>query len=227
MVFGGARYRDSWVSLWFSCLLLHGAEILYVPNAAHVGSIIGAGTVFSSQIILRGHRRSASSTPLDLPLPILGGMPRTLRSASALAASWQCQRCDYTNDSAKNKRCCFLCRAWREGIAPMSSAGIAIVDAHGGGGASFCSNKNDAPNNASPRKVGSPKKRGEKRKSPSSGLGGMVLHPLPPPSPPPLRPTRSITPRPPLQCRGICGGFFAPALTFAAKSMEHTANQPR
>jgi hypothetical protein len=109
MVFGGARYRDSWVSLWFSCLLLHGAEILFVPNAAHVGSIIGAGTVFSSQIILRGHRRSASLTPLDLPLPILGGMPRTLRLASALAASWQCQWCNYTNNSAKNKRCCFLC----------------------------------------------------------------------------------------------------------------------
>jgi hypothetical protein len=53
----------------------------------------------------------------------------------------------------------------------------------------------------------------------------MALHPLLPPSPPPLRSTRSITPPPPPQCRGVYGGFFGPALTFAAKSMEHTANQ--
>jgi hypothetical protein len=31
-------------------------------------------------------------------------MSSTLRSASALAALWQCQRCDSTNDSAKNER---------------------------------------------------------------------------------------------------------------------------
>ncbi len=140
-----AHTTDSWVSLWFSRLLLHGATILFVPNAAHVGSINRAGTVFSSQIILRGHRRSASLTPSDPPLLILGGMPRTLRLASALVASWQCQRCNYTNGSAKNKRRCFSCRAWRDEIAPLSAAGITIADAHGGGGTSFCSNKNDAP----------------------------------------------------------------------------------
>jgi hypothetical protein len=66
------------------------------------------------------------------------------------------------------------------------------------------------------------KKRGGKT---SRGLGSMVLHPLPPPLPSPLRPMCSITPPPPLQCRGVCGGFFGPALTFAAMSMEHTANQ--
>ncbi len=38
----------------------------------------------------------------DPPLPILGGMLRMLRSASALAASWQCQRCNFINNSAKN-----------------------------------------------------------------------------------------------------------------------------
>ncbi len=81
----------------------------------------------------------------DLPLPILGGMLRTLRLASALATSWQCQRCDCINNSAKNKRRCFSCRAWRDGIAPLSAAGIAIADARGGGGTSFCSNENDAP----------------------------------------------------------------------------------
>jgi hypothetical protein len=156
---------------------------------------------------------------LDPPLLILRRMSSSLRSASALAASWQCQRCDCTNNSAKNKRHCVLCRAWRDRIAPLSASGITIADA--------CSSENNAPNNASPRKVGSPKKRGEKRKSPSRGIGGMALHPLPPPSPPPLRLTRSITPPPPLQCRGVCGGFFGPALTFAAKSMEHIANQLR
>ena len=57
----------------------------------------------------------------------------------------------------------------------------------------------------------------------------MVLHPLPPPMPPALRSTRSITPpAPPSECMGIYRvGFFGPALTFAAKSMEHTANQLR
>jgi hypothetical protein len=68
-----------------------------------------------------------------------------LRSASALAASWQCQRCNCINNSTKNERRCFLCRAWREGIALLSAAGIAIANAHGGGGTSFCSNENDAP----------------------------------------------------------------------------------
>ncbi len=53
----------------------------------------------------------------------------------------------------------------------------------------------------------------------------MILNPLPPPSPLSLQPTRSITPPPPSQCRGVSEGFFGPALTFAAKSMEHTANQ--
>jgi hypothetical protein len=57
----------------------------------------------------------------------------------------------------------------------------------------------------------------------------MLLHPLPPPMPPALRSTRSITPpAPPSECKGIYRvGFFGPALTFAAKSMEHTANQLR
>ncbi len=63
---------------------------------------------------------------------IVGGMSRMLKLASALAALWQCQRCNCINNSAKNKRCCFSCRAWRDGIAPSSAAGIAIADAHGG-----------------------------------------------------------------------------------------------
>jgi hypothetical protein len=76
---------------------------------------------------------------------IMGGKSRMLRSASALTASWQCQQCDCINNSAKNKRCYFSCRAWRDGIALSSATGIAIADAHRGGGTSFCSNENDAP----------------------------------------------------------------------------------
>jgi hypothetical protein len=76
---------------------------------------------------------------------IVGGMSRMLRLAFALAALWQCQQCDCINNSAKNKRCCFSCRAWRDGFAPSSAAGIVIADAHGGGSTSFCSNENDAP----------------------------------------------------------------------------------
>ncbi len=126
--------------------------------------------------------------------PILGKMTRTLRSASALVASWQCQRCSSNNDSTKNKQRCFSCWSYREGIAPLSAAGIVIANAHRSRGTSFLSsNKNDAPNNASPCKVGNPRKRGAKRKSPSRGLGSMVLHPLPLSLPPALRPMRSIT----------------------------------
>ena len=71
---------------------------------------------------------------LDPPLLILCRMPSTLRSAFALAALWQCQRCDCTNDSARNKRRCISCRAWRDGIAPLSATGIMIAIAHRGGG---------------------------------------------------------------------------------------------
>jgi hypothetical protein len=170
---------------------------------------------------------STALTQSDPPLWILGRMPRTLRVTSALTASWPCQHCSSNNNSAKNKRRCVSCQAWRDRIAPLSATGIAIANAHGGSGTSFCSKENDVLNNTTPRKVGSPTKRGAKRKSPSRGLGGIVLHPLPPQSPLALQPTRSITPPPPSQCRGDYDGFFGLALTFAAKSMEHTANQLR
>jgi hypothetical protein len=92
-----------------------------------------------------------------------------------------------------------------------------------------CHDENGPPNNVSPCRGGSPTKSrgGTKRKSPSRGLGGMVLHPLPPPMPPALQSSCSITPpAPPSECRSIYHvGFFGPALTFAAKSMKHTANQ--
>ncbi len=88
-------------------------------------------------------------------------------------------------------------------------------------------------------RLGVQKRGGKSESLPSKGLGGMVLNPLPPLLPPPSPPsslplplpappiTCSITPPPPLQCRGVSEGFFGPALTFDAKSMEHTAKQLR
>ena len=67
-------------------------------------------------------------------------------------------------------------------------------------------------------------KEREKRISPSRGLGG-VLCPSTPPLPPALRPMRRITASPLSECRGISNGFFGQALTFAARSMQHTVNQ--
>ena len=52
-----------------------------------------------------------------------------------------------------------------------------------------------------------------------------VLCPSTPPLPPALRPMRQITASPLSECRGISSGFFGQALTFAARSMQHTVNQ--
>ncbi len=60
-------------------------------------------------------------------------MPK-LGSADLAAASWQCQRCSHTNCAEKNKRRCFLCRSWRDAIAPSSIAGIAITTEKAGHG---------------------------------------------------------------------------------------------
>jgi hypothetical protein len=88
-------------------------------------------------------------------------------------------------------------------------------------GSHLFADENDAPNilALSPCKGDHPTKRRGKRKSPSRGLGGLVLHP------PPLPLKHSITPPPMLQCKGIYTGFLGSTLTFAAKSMQHTANQ--
>jgi hypothetical protein len=42
---------------------------------------------------------------------------------------------------------------------------------------------------------------------------------------PALRPMCRITASLPSECRGISNGFFGQALTFAARSMQHTVNQ--
>ncbi len=109
-------------------------------------------------------------------------MPRT-RSATILALSWQGKWCSHTNNTTKNKKRCFSCQAWRNGIAPLSmqvdgdvcnkASGVGNVGGNAAGGVRrvglvFCSSKNDSTNEASPCKVKmSPEKNGENRKSPS------------------------------------------------------------
>jgi hypothetical protein len=41
-------------------------------------------------------------------------------SAALAAASWQCQWCSHMNSAEKNKRRCFLCQGWWDGIAPST-----------------------------------------------------------------------------------------------------------
>ncbi len=154
-----------------------------------------------------------------------------LQSATLLALSWLCHQCSHSNDSTKNKKHCFSCQAWRDGLAPLSAKGgmstsgaaasnVGLVDDN-----TSCHDKNGTPNNTSPCRGRSPtKSRETKRKSPSQGLGG-VLCLLAPPLPPALRPMHQITPSLPLECRGISNVFFGQALTFAARSMQHTVNQ--
>jgi hypothetical protein len=109
-------------------------------------------------------------------------------------------------------------------------------------GSRHFTDKNDPPNGASPCNGDRPTKRGEKRKSPSRGLGGMVIRSLPMPLPPTIRPMHSITPPLPLQfrslpqegiageeprplkmCCGVSVGNMGSSLTAAAAVYEHTA----
>ncbi len=232
-----------------------------------------------------GCRNSPDPDPPIHLLFCLGNKPM-LQSAALAAASWQCQWCGHTNNTRNNKRCCFLCKVWRDGVAPLSSAGITITNEEAGRvtgdvpaqevacpriqgaqghdnyvaccpntiaitfpwphidkvvqpvgitvvrkppnpvGSCHFVDKNNAPKilALSPCKGDCQTKRGEK-KSPSRGLGGLVLHPPPSPLPPALQSKHSITPPPTLQCKGIYIGFFGLTLTFAAKLMQHTANQ--
>jgi hypothetical protein len=166
----------------------------------------------------------------------------TLRSATLLASPWLCHGCSHSNDSIKNKKCCASCRAWRDGLAPLSAKGgtstsraaasnVGLVNAASDIGLivddASCHNENGPPNNPSPCRGGSPTKSrgGTKRKSPSQGLGGVLCPSLAPPSPPALRPMRQITASPPPECSGISNGFFGEALTFSVRSMQHTVNQ--
>ena len=96
------------VSPWLSRLIMYGVEFWSEPKAPHVSSTKRNWFCFLFP-------NFPPWTP-PKPLLILRRMPSTLRSASALPALWQCQRCDRTNDFTKNKRRCFSCRAWRDGV---------------------------------------------------------------------------------------------------------------
>jgi hypothetical protein len=121
----------------------------------------------------------ACQTRRDSPSPSLNEMP-LLRSATLLSPSWLCHQCSHSNDSNTNKKRCFLCQAWRDGLAPLSAkdgtstlgaaaSNIRLVDDN-----ASCHDENGPPNNASPCRGGSPTKRGTKRKSPSRELGGVL-----------------------------------------------------
>ena len=108
-------------------------------------------------------------------------------------------------------------------------------------GSRHFADKNDPPNGVSPCKGDRPTKRGEKRKSPSRGLGGMVIRSLPMQLPPTIRPMHSITPplpsqsrslpqegivgeeaRPLKMCCGVSVDNMGSSLTAAAAVYEHT-----
>jgi hypothetical protein len=176
------------------------------------------GIVLSSPLYLPD--KSAATCPFS-HLPSLNVMP-TLQSATLPASSWLCLQCRHLNNSNMNRKRCSLCWAWRDGLAPLSAKGgratlgaaasnVGLVNNN-----ASCHKKNGAPNNASPCRGGSPMKRGNKRKSPSQGLG-RVLCPLTPPSPPALHLMHQITASPPLECRGISRGFFGQALNLCCK----------
>jgi hypothetical protein len=113
-------------------------------------------------------------------------------------------------------------KAGNIGIIGCNAAGVV-----GHLGLLFFSSKNNSPNKVLTPNVRSLKKSVLKRKYPSQGNGGAVIQPLFfTRFPPALRMTHSIiTLNPPLQCRGVYGGFFGLAFTFTAKSLQHTANQ--
>jgi hypothetical protein len=151
---------------------MYGVKIWSVLKSAHEDKILcylQELALSSLPFFLPVDAAKCHLNSIDLSLPILDRMPRMLRSASALVASWQCQHCSHLNDSTKNKRCCFLGWAWRDRIAPLSKAVLDIVNAFGGGGASVCSNEDNVPNNASPPMVGILKKKGGKRNSALKG----------------------------------------------------------
>jgi hypothetical protein len=103
-----------------------------------------------------------------------------------------------------------------------ASSNVGLVDDN----ATWHDEENVLRNNSSPRRNGSLMKSrgGTKRKSPSRGLGGVLCQSTPP-SPPALRTMRQIAASPPSKCKGNSNGFFGQALTFAARSMQHTVNQ--
>jgi hypothetical protein len=52
-------------------------------------------------------------------------MPTT-RSTTG-ASAWKCHRCNHANDTVRNKKRCFSCRSWKDGIAPLSASARGVV----------------------------------------------------------------------------------------------------
>jgi hypothetical protein len=142
------------------------------------------------------------SPPCISVSPSLNEMP-TLQSATLLALSLLCHQCSHSNDSIKYKKCCSLCRAWSDGLGPLSATGgtstsraaasdVGLVDAASDvelvNDDASCHNENSLLNNASPHRGGSPtqSRGGTKRKSPSQRLGKVLCPSSAPPSPPAL-----------------------------------------
>jgi hypothetical protein len=134
------------------------------------------------------------------------------------------------------------CNATKDGIVPLSArahgnvcnkaGGVGNINCNTDGGIRrvgllFCSSENNSLNKVSPPNVRSPKKSVLKRKFSSQSNGGTVIQPpLSTRLPPALRTICSIImPNLSLRYRGVYGSFFGPAFTFAAKSLQHTANQ--
>ena len=104
---------------------------------------------------------------LILLSPSLNKMP-TPQSATLLALSWPCHQCSHSNDSSRNKKHCFSCQAWRDGLAPLSAKGCGTSTSRAaasnvglvGDDNTSCRDENGPLNNTSLRRDWSPMKRG-------------------------------------------------------------------
>ena len=104
--------------------LLHGQEgngggrsreaVINVRQAQLIGISISSP--------LNSQAEPAATRPVSLS-PSLEKMPLVVRSAALLALSWPCHQCSHSNDSSRNKKRCSSCRAWRDGLAPLSAKG--------------------------------------------------------------------------------------------------------
>ena len=143
--------------------------------------------------------------------PSLNEMPM-LQSTTLLVSLWLCHQCSHLNDSNRNRKRYSLCKAWRDGLAPLSAKGGTSMSGAASSDIGFvdddatCHDENGAPNNVSPHKGGSPTKRGIKKKSPSCGLDGVLCMSTLPLPPPLLHPMRQITTSLLLECIGISNG---------------------
>ena len=207
------------------------APLRRVPVVPHVGW---------SNLYLEELLPKFSIPPVDVrsfqrPIKAPGEKMSTTPSTTG-ASAWKCHRCNHANDTVRNKKRCSSCRSWKDGIAPLSaSARCVVLDNKAGIDIFEDARENDSPNtkNASFRMVGTTsghERTGERRESPLQSIDGRSpLSPILAPPSPARRPTHQyVTPNVwPLQCSGVYEGSFGPAFTFAAKSLQYTADQLR